>query len=786
MTDTTRKLSAAMAVMTGLAMPANGWAEDAVSIDIPSQPLVDAIAELGSETGLQIIAPHELVAPLESAAVSGSMTPKEALTELLTGTGLDMKSVSATSVIIAQNADPNAETFLDPIVVQGELQTRSLQDTQTSVAVITGEELERRSDTSLRSVAERTAGVSTSARGIGFVIRGVDERGVDANGPSAPAITTSIDGARITDFGRINTTFLSTWDLEQVEILRGPQSTQSGRNALAGAVIVRSQDPTYEQEFKLRGSAGNFQTLQGAFAVNQPIIEDTVAVRVSGDFNSSDGFIDNITTGADDDGGVENINLRGSVRFDPAENFWGVLKLSYIEGTDEFASSEEAFFPDRINVTDAPTRDEFDYRTVNLRMGYDFSDTIAFESETVFVDREFTFLGDFDGTGLPLATASDTSTGQSFSQEIKLLYEDERIKGVIGGFFLRSDETSETAGNLPGALLAPPQLLPFISPTATVTGSSTSSVEVQNFAVFGEAEIEVIENFTFIAGGRYDRETQDRLTIPASSTNDPFLAALLPPDVPEATSTTFDAFLPKAGVVYDFTDDLSLGFTYQRGYRSGGAGVNLAQNEQFEFDPEFTNNYELSLRSQWWDDRVTLNANAYYVTFTDQQVVVELSSQPLDEETQNAGSSKSFGGELEARAEPIPGLELFGAIGYNETEFTDFISNGQQLAGNEFRNAPRWTGSVGGAYFFENGFFVGADASYTAASFGDALNNAASRSDPRFLLNLRAGYEGENFGIFAFVDNVTDVTYAEERSATSSLVTIGDPLTFGLVGQVNF
>ncbi|MEM7669604.1 MAG: TonB-dependent receptor, partial [Pseudomonadota bacterium] len=465
---------AALALVCATTLPHVLLAEEAREIDVPSQPLIDAIEELGTETGLQIVAPRELVARQESAAVSGSMTPRQALTRLLTGTGLDLRLISENSVVIAQNASANQAQVLDEILVEGQLQTRTLQDTQTSVAVITGQELERRSDTSLRSVAERTAGVSTSSRGIGFVIRGVDERGVDANGSSAPAITTSIDGARITDFGRINTTFISTWDLEQVEILRGPQSTQSGRNALAGAVIVRSQDPTYDQEFKLRGRAGNFQSLQGAFALNQPLVEDKIAVRFSGDFNRTDGFIDNLTTGADDDGGNENVNLRGSVRFDPTDDFWSVLKLSYIEGTESFASSEEEFFPDRIVTTDAVTEDEFDYLNANLRMGYEISDVLSVESETVFVDRDFIFRGDFDGGGLPVATAFDDSMGQSFSQEIKFLYEDDSIKGVFGGFFLRTNETSGGVGSFTASLVAPAPLLPFVPPDAIVSGASVA------------------------------------------------------------------------------------------------------------------------------------------------------------------------------------------------------------------------------------------------------------------------------------------------------------------------
>lgn len=686
----------------------------------------------------------------------------------------------------AQNTDD--ELVADEIIVEGELQSRTLQDTQTSVTVITGEELERRSDVSLRSVAERVPGVSTSARGIGFVIRGVDERGVDANGPSSPAVTTSIDGARITDFGRINTSFLSTWDLEQVEFLRGPQSTQSGRNALAGAVIVRSADPSFDEEFKLRAGLGNFRTFEGAFAANMPLIDDTLAMRLSGDFRTTDGFIENTTTGEADDGGVESLNVRGSLRFEPTDNFSAVLKLSHIESTDGFASSDRAAFPRREVTTDAPTQDEMDYQSANLRLSYDFTDELSFESESVLTDRRFVFRGDFDGTGLPLATAVDDAAGQSFSQEIKLFYENEWLSGVLGAFYLQSEETSNTIGTIPSALFAPPAFVPFLTPGTTISAVGVSDVEVQNMAVFGELEAEVSDGVRLIVGGRYDRETQDRSSFGTISTNEPLLIGALPPQTPEKTSTTFQAFLPKAGIVYEFTDDVSLGFTFQQGYRAGGAGTNLARGETFEFDPEFTNNYELSLRSQWLDDRLTVNANAYFVQYRDQQVVIELSTSPLDQETQNAGKSRSFGGELEVQATPFAGLDLYASIGYNQTEFLDFVSNGVQLAGNEFRNAPEWTGAVGGTYFFDqgwlDGFYVGADASYTSSSFSDAANSGSLRSDQRTILNLRAGYETEHFNVFGYVNNLGDTTYVEESGAT--LVTIGAPLTVGLIGQVEF
>ncbi|MEM9058901.1 MAG: TonB-dependent receptor [Pseudomonadota bacterium] len=691
-------------------------------------------------------------------------------------------AVCTTSVLAQTSGD---EGFVvDEIIVEGELQDRTLQETQTSVTVVTGEELERRSDTSLRSVAERTAGVSTSSRGIGFVIRGFDERGVDQNGPSAPAITTSVDGVRITDFGRINTTFLSTWDLEQVEFLRGPQSTQTGRNALAGAVVVRSRDPSFDEEFKLRTVAGNFGTFQAAVAANYPIIEDTLAARFSAELNTTNGFITNITTGANDEGGTENMTLRGSLRFEPTEDFSAVLKLSYIDGTDGFASSFSQFEPSRIVDTNEITEDDFEYRTANLRLTYDFSDELTLETETVYSNRQFVFRGDFDSGPQALAFAVDADRDSSFSQEVRLNYEDERFSGVFGAFYNQTRGSSTTGGVVLSTFIAPPQFVPFLQPNSSIDTEAFSTLQSQNFALFGEVEAEVFGGLSLIVGGRYDRERQTSSNISMASTNDPLVQSLLPANEITPTDTLFQAFLPKAGVVYDFTDDVSLGFTFQRGYRAGGAAFSVVRGEQFEFDPEFSNNYELSFRSQWFDDRLTVNANAYYVTYRDQQVVIPLSNQPLDVQTVNAGESQSFGGELEVRARPIDELELYGSLGYNETEFTDFVSDGIQLAGNEFRSAPRFTGGVGGTYFFDNGLFLGADASYTSASFRDAFNDPALRSDSRFLLNLRGGFEIENFTVTAFVNNVTDVTYAEERDPGS--VTLGAPLTFGAIGQVEF
>ncbi|MEM7060421.1 MAG: TonB-dependent receptor [Pseudomonadota bacterium] len=743
-----------------LALTGTGQAQTQI-IDVPAQPLAAALAELSAETGLQVLAASELVAGLNGTGVQGSMSPLDALKSLLRGTGLTYRATGGNGVIVvAQTADEtNGRTSVDEeligedIIVQGELQARSLQDTQTSVAVIRGEALERRSDNDLDQVVERTAGVAVQETAE-FSIRGVSGRGVDGGG-GAPTITTVVDGARVSNFNRRDPTLFSTWDLEQVEILRGPQSTQSGRNALAGAVIVRSKDPSFEPEFKIRSGFGNGGTFVGAFAANIPVIEDTLSFRLSGEIDRTRGFADNLVLGTDDAMGERRFTFRAGVRFEPTEDFSAILKLNYVDYEEGTVTVNGASFPSLIAFEDFQDRQATRLRSANLRLGYDINDEFRIESDTTFFDRKIDIDLDQDNTPAvnPLGLADNDS--ESFEKELKIFYENDQINAVLGGFYTQTNELDIIDGGF---------------------FSFNSTTETENFAFFGEAEVEVIDGLRLIAGGRYDRETVEVGQI----------ITFLGPTTSSTSNATFDAFLPKAGLVYNFTDDVSLGFTYQRGYRAGGAFVNPFTSQLVPFDPEFTNTYEVAFRSEWFEGDLTVNANGFFTQWKDQQVrVLGSNGGPpnLDLQTENAGRSRLFGGELDVNATPLPGLELFAGIGYTQTEFLDFVNNGVQLAGNDFVNAPEWTASFGGTYTFDEGFFLSADASFQSSGFSNVQNTL--NNDSRFLANLRAGYEAENWGIFAYVDNLFDNRYILSERLTPQ-VHPGEPRTFGLVGQMNF
>ncbi|MEL6219020.1 MAG: TonB-dependent receptor plug domain-containing protein, partial [Pseudomonadota bacterium] len=285
---------------------------------------------------------------------------------------------------------------LDELVVEGELQTRSLQDTQTSVAVIPGEELERRGDLDLYDVIERTPNVTSSFGEKGFAIRGIDQRGPGAAG-SGLLVTTRVDGITLPTN---QTTFFgpySTWDLEQIEVLRGPQSTQQGRNALAGAVIIRSADPTFAADLKTRVDVAERNQFGGAVAFNAPIVDDVLAVRFSAEHIQTDGFVTNPTLGIDDYDNREQTTLRAKALFEPTDAFQAILSTTYARnfGGEDFV--ETAQFPDRrVNLSNIAAEEGSEFGLFNLRMTYDLNDAFTLRSETSGLLNDYTRIEDFD------------------------------------------------------------------------------------------------------------------------------------------------------------------------------------------------------------------------------------------------------------------------------------------------------------------------------------------------------------------------------------------------------
>ena len=237
----------------------------------------------------------------------------------------------------------------------------------------------------------------------------------------------------------------------------------------------------------------------------------------------------------------------------------------------------------------------------------------------------------------------------------------------------------------------------------------------------------------------------------------------------QKTDTDYDAFLPKLSAQYALTEDMKAGFTIQQGYRAGGSSVSLASGVVADFDPEYTTNYEVSLRSQVMDGAITANANVFYTDWKDQQIDVELNGDSRNTIIQNAGESNLYGAELEVSAFVSAQLEVFSSVGFIKTEYED-----GEFKGNEFANAPDMTATLGSVFRGFGGIFASIDGNYQSESFVDNDNTESRKLDDRTTFNAKVGFETYSWSAYVWVTNLTDEEYLVNNWNTQGLGVVED------------
>ena len=729
-------------------------------------------------------------------------------------------------------ADEEAPDDQPIIIVTGQKITRSLQDTQASVAVIDANSIAEKNFRDIDDVRNQTANVASLFDGSGFSIRGLRNTGAGA-GSSSDVAAIFIDGVFIPSNLLANGAF-SLWDVGSVEIFRGPQSTIQGRNALAGAVVVNTVDPSdsFEGDFQLE--AAEFNSYRTSGALTLPIAPGEVSLRVAGDYLRSDGFVNNTFLDNDEIDESEGITARATLLVTPdfAPDFSARFGLTYTDNEEGENRIIESIFRDtgdRVSNQNNIDRQTAEAYIASANLSYDFTPELTLTAISSFIDTKSSSSFDPDNsnpieTPLPLpGGAADSPIEQDnddevFTQELRLTYETDNLSVLLGGYYFNSSGNLNSDSNTvvdTDFAFPDPATLAFVLgvdvPTATflrgqVVGAvpafevsliTQSETDLRNLALFGEATWDISEKISVTLGARYDNErvqqdiTNGTLVPNLPMLGDPLIDGLLAQVTQQFSNvfnftadTTFEAFLPKAGIVYNFTDDVSLGFTYQRAYRAGGLSFNtfrasLAPDGDDQaaleaagivnpFDPEFSNNYEVSFRSVWGDGDFVLNANAYRIEYTDQLIFVQLSSNPLDSITDNAGSSRLTGFEIEGIMYPTDGLSLFANIGYADTVITDGAATlGADITDFEFLSAPDVTVGFGGRYEHDSGFYINMQNRLTGGAFTsfnnineevegttERVQDPSGKNDPGFTVDLNIGYEGDNFTIEVFARNL--------------------------------
>lgn len=776
-------LAASAAVLALSANPLLAKQSEVRSVEIAAQPLDTALVEIGERYGISVYASTDVTEGQVSAAVSGRLTAEQALKRALSLSRLTFVFQDGAYVIVKPSSAEND----GQIVVYGTKQNQTIQDTQTSVTVITGEEAEERALFNLEDIVLRVPNISTAGGSLNDIsIRGISFNGVGGGGIGVTG-NIYVDGApsnAIANGGALN-----LWDVEQVEALRGPQSTVQGRNALAGAIVLQTADPEYDFGVDARILIGNENSRQYSAAVTGPIIADQVAFRLSADYREVDFEVVNQLNG-DNTRFQEGLTLRGKLLFEPK----GLDRLR-LEITGEYTETDTG----ALNVVVAPVPisdpafedfDPFGDETFANGTVFDSIKTTRFIADLDYElsdNWSFKALGTYEEADneAERGNARAVNIAETYTGELRANFQYDGIKGWFGGYlFNTSTDVTRTQAAFP---------ITFF-PTVPAGSLQTSIQEVrgisaENYALFGDITLELTDKLKINLGARYDWESLDIGDVVVSFVVDP-PDCIVNPAVPgiggqlcsdvlnntefSSISSSFEAFLPRGSIIYDFDDDRSLSFNYSRGYRAGGVDFTFVSDSAEllnTYDPEFLNNYELAFRSVWPDAGITFNANVFYSDWTDQQVVVPATVNNFaDNITLNAGESELYGAELSADAKVTSKLSVFANMGLLWTEFIDFQfavdGNGDpvnpadpqfaNLAGNSFNSSPRFNAAAGVTYRDGNGVFANTNISYSSAQFSDVQNLPQNRGDDLFLVNARAGYDFGNFSVAVFVDNLFD------------------------------
>lgn len=724
--------------------------------------------------------------------------------------GVAALALFAASTAGAEERASETDADDEPIIVTGQKRERTLQETTDSVVVTASEVIEREPVRDLYDLIERVPNVTALAGERGFSIRGVPQPGVSGRGSTLLVfVDDSPLGRRTTFFGPTD-----TWDLETLEVYRGPQSTNFGRGALAGAIYLRTRDPGYDWSLDARAEIGEANLRQAAIAGGGAIIDDRLAFRASANHIESDGFITNTLLDQDADP-IAVTTGRFKLLFEPTASLRIVSTTTFTENeAGEGTLNARNFMP--IDPLPAgEVRREVGYETPgiegsetflqSLRAQWELSPAVTLESITTYQQSDYFRQLDGDNTADPLSVSIRTNDDEVFTQELRANFSSGRFSGVIGAYLFDNSDTQTDDFTIPFGFL-----IPGIPLDILLARDSDLSLGTTNYAAFAQGEFALTDRIDLIAGLRYDYEEFESVSRSVSTS-----AAPLPPgfgflggffgEENESIRASYDAWLPKAGLRWRASDTVNLAVTAQRAYQAGGGIFDVIDGQVNQFDPEYLWNYELSLRSLWLDGRLRFNANAYYSDWSNQQVPERRADFPFVILVSNAGESTLYGFEADATFEATDTLQVYGALGYAHTEFDTFpnirfdptqpVSPGNQsdFSGNRFPGGPRFSANFGISYDATKGArssgpFGGFDANYQSGVFNEAENFVANFCCERLTVNARAGYAWENFRVSVLARNLFDEDYFTllNVNSGSAFAELGDPRVFWLRVDASF
>ena len=816
-----------------------------------------------------------------------------------------MRNVTISFVLILASSvqPPLCAQELEEIIVTAQRREQNLQEVPVSITVFTGTEIDQANIKSAVDYLALTPNVSftedgqSGSRGLGISVRGVNNLVSGEN-----AVVNSV-GIYLDEFSvasvpnQVANPFIP--DMERIEVLRGPQGTYFGRNALGGAINLTTKRPTdvFEGSIQIGGetyeNAG--QQFNSTGILNIPVSDD-FKLRGVLYYEDSSGRVKNICAAGERadkcpvafannflpngtrDSGHQYFMGRLKTLWDLSDSTSAELTLIYADENqghdanvptgildldtvntflvEDAADPGTGFWPDnrnRLSHDRAETNElESLLAILNIQHRFDQAMVLKWISGVLNAEQVRLFDNDLVG-GADIVVRDNLYEGLTWSSELRIEANHDALDWTVGALYAEDEQTQKNdvfVGVGPAADhdLDPPNgifVLPGF-PEGLGLLRDRKRFDVRSIAVFGDLTLHVGERLELIAGGRYTRdevETDLRASGIRPSCCFPFTPEYPGPPGPEFFasfinvenppangSRTFNDFSPRFGLRYKFSDDVSAYGLVSKGYKAGGTSLGNspeigAPAFSRQFEDETLWNYELGLKSEWFDHRVRLNGAVFYMDWNDMQFESFQTLRPgplapVIEQTINIDSANALGGEIELLMVPTDRITISAALGYQDTEINSpemiEITGGflVDLQGLDVPKAPELTASATGEYrgrvgrgegwlqievIHRDGQYSDIEALTNRQTLGPAPVTGLSRAvgpgefpyrTPNYsLVNLRAGYESPPWSLAAYIQNVTDEKYytgTQENFGISGIRVRPHPRVFGLTASFSF
>ena len=629
-------------------------------------------------------------------------------TALLAGAAWGALSTMA----VAQDAPAQTQdeaAAVGDVIVTARRRDEALKDVPISVSAIGAERLEETGATDITALQQQTPNATVQvARGsnstlISF-IRGVGQQ--DPLWGFEPGVGLYVDDVYV---ARPQGAVLDIYDIERIEVLRGPQGSLYGRNTVGGAIKYVTSRLSQDPELTLRGAYGSYNQIDLLASGSLPLADN---FRVGGAIASyqRDGYGENLNTGA------EHYNKdvlagRLSAEWEPREEMSIRLAYDRVEddsnprhGHREVAGvGPGAGVPDSVFDTYAGIGDENSVMNqgFSATVQIDMSDHWTFKSITAWREGETDTVIDFDNTAAPTLDIPAYYADDQLTQEFQFLFDYDRMQGVLGFFYLD--------GHAEGAFDT------ILGNLGVVIGTG-GAVETESWAGFADINLDLTDRLHLSLGARYTLDNKTGTVFRANylgAVNSPLLGGT--PRAPllvrtdYTNSKDFDQFTPRVALSYDLSDDMTAYASYSQGYKSGGFDMRgdaiFTPDTVNGYEPETVDSIEIGLKGSL--DRLSFAAAVFRNEYSDQQVTTQVPAVGgIASFVDNVGSSTFVGAEFEGQLRILDNLHANFAVGYLDSDFEEFLRYNLTTMAYEdisdqvvLQNAPKWTGYLGLSWY---------------------------------------------------------------------------------------